>query len=501
MTQETHRRAWMFAAFGCSLAAMALTAFGQTTQPGGTGGFGLAPSATSAPAPAPADPFEDFVKKTKNPVPWFKWGADLRLRDEYWHNEFGLSNREAAHDQHYQRYRGRWWSSIMPVKDVELFTRITWEGWNMCWPKNIGNANDPADPIHRGWLDERDEVLIDNLYLKLTNFLGLPLTIIGGRQDIMIGDGWWTGDGTPLDGSRTFYFDAIRAIYDIKEIKTTIDLTYLQNDAQGKAWIPKINDGEVPPLLEEQDEQGVIVYVTNKSIAKTEISPYFVYKHGEHEQFLNRWTGYNADIYMFGTRVAHEFTDHWKVRLDLAGQFGNRNIGGVKNQSICALGSNNRLSYFVNDAWKQEYFFEYEYLSGDDPDTRGTYEGFDTLWGRYPRWTEQGFLWTRESRNFDFTNLHRVGPGWSGKPLKNLELGLKYFFLFADQSPPGNLVTPAMFASGGFRGQMLIPYAKYTINDHMFIRAMPEFFFPGDFYARANNDPAMFWRFEINLTW
>ena len=40
---------------------------------------------------------------------------------------------------------------------------------------------------------------------------GVPLDFKIGRQDLFLGNGWLVGDGTPLDGSRTFYFDAIRA--------------------------------------------------------------------------------------------------------------------------------------------------------------------------------------------------------------------------------------------------------------------------------------------------
>ncbi len=39
---------------------------------------------------------------------------------------------------------------------------------------------------------------------------GMPLTATVGRQDIIEGVGWLVMDGTPLDGSRTVYFDAAR---------------------------------------------------------------------------------------------------------------------------------------------------------------------------------------------------------------------------------------------------------------------------------------------------
>jgi hypothetical protein len=196
---------------------------------------------------------------------------------------------------------------------------------------------------------------------------------------------------------------------------------------------------------------------------------------------------------MFGTRFAGNITDHWKYRAEIAAQFGHRS-----GQSICALGSNDRLTYSFNDKWKNEVFVDYEYLSGDRPGTKGTYEGFDILWGRYPRWTELGNMWAPETRDFDFTNMHRVGPGWQAKPLPPLEVGLRYNLVFADTNPFKNT---GMFGDGCFRGQLITPYIKYTFNKHMFLRVMPEFFVPGDYYAKSNNDTATFCRVELNITW
>jgi len=38
-------------------------------------------------------------KNTKNPVDWFSWGADLRLRNEYMNNGLTLSDSGARHEQ------------------------------------------------------------------------------------------------------------------------------------------------------------------------------------------------------------------------------------------------------------------------------------------------------------------------------------------------------------------------------------------------------------------
>ncbi|MGQ9652261.1 MAG: alginate export family protein [Phycisphaerae bacterium] len=455
--------------------------------------------ATAQPATQPAaaaqDPFDEFVQKTKNPFPGFNWGMDLRNRWEYLNNT-GLDKHAPNHETSYLRLRGRWWATLQPLRplnfeDLEFHIKLTWEGRSWCEHETITD-----------WEQARDQVVFDNMYLKYKKAFGLPLTITLGRQDLPFA--WLTGDGTPLDGARTFFVDGVRFEYDAEDIKTKFDVAWLEMDAQWDHWFPRIANKRVPALATEQDEQGVMVYVTNKSLAKTQIDGYFFYKHNEAELFPvrdnpttdePRRSGDNADIYTFGGRIAGDITDNWKYDVQLAGQFGQRD-----GRDICALGSLDRLTYDFKDKHKNQVFLEYEYLSGDDPGTRGTDEKFDILWGRYPRLTEgYGFSYALENRLWDLANTHRVGPGWSCKPMENLDVALQYMFLFTDENTYAG--RPGFSNSGCFRGQMLVPFVKYTFNKYAFFRVMPEFFFPGNYYTDARNDPLIFLRLELNLTW
>ncbi|MDM8005105.1 MAG: alginate export family protein [Phycisphaerae bacterium] len=454
------------------------------------------PSGAAAVEKPPADPFDEFVEKTKNPFPGFNWGMDMRLRWEYLNN-VGFDKQAPNHETSYMRLRTRWWGTLQPLKplnfeDLEFHIKLTWEGRSWC-------ENDPVS----GWDQSRDQVVFDNLYLKYKKAFGLPLTITAGRQDLPFA--WLTGDGTPNDGSRTFFVDGVRFEYDAEPIKTKFDVAYFEVDAQWDHWFPRIANKRVPGLASDQDEQGVMVYVSNKSLPKTQIDGYFFYKRNEAEYFPvrdnpttdePRRSGDNADIYTFGGRVAGDITDNWRYDVQLAGQFGHRD-----GREICALGSVNKLSYNFNDKYKNQVYLEYEYTSGDDPGTPGRDEKFDILWGRYPRWTEgYGYSYGVENRVWDLGNTHRVGPGWSCKPMKDLEVALYYQFLFADENTYADTRT-GFSDNGNFRGQILVPYFKYTINKYAFFRVMPEFFFPGDYYTDDRNDPLTFLRLELNLTW
>ena len=56
--------------------------------------------------------FHEFSKQVKNPVGWFSWGGDFRVRNEYFNSALSLTTDRASsplfapvHEQDYFRYR------------------------------------------------------------------------------------------------------------------------------------------------------------------------------------------------------------------------------------------------------------------------------------------------------------------------------------------------------------------------------------------------------------
>jgi hypothetical protein len=144
----------------------------------------------------------------------------------------------------------------------------------------------------------------------------------------------------------------------------------------------------------------------------------------------------------------------------------------------------------------------YEYLSGDDPNSSKN-GAFDILWGRWPQWSElMPYTWIKEGgRIAQFTNMHRVGGGWSIFPLKNkkLELATDYHLLFA---PENTYAGEAGFSEDGhFRGQLVTAVARYAINEHIRTHIIGEAFFPGNYYSSLQNDPAFYLRYEVIFAW
>jgi len=474
----------LLAVLAALILAAGASAIAQTAPP---------PAKTAAmesAAAASAEPWsEEWIKQTKQPVEWFKWGADARLREVFTPNL--LLDKE---DRHFQRYRFRTWFTVSPIKDLDWNVRLVWEPRHFCQPSREAFTRDAA------YIDEwtMNEAIFDQMNVEWRNILGMPLKVKVGRQDIIFGDGWLVLDGTPLDGSRTIFFDAVRGTLEAKDIQTTFDLVYICQKADSDYWLPPFCDKDFHNI--EQDEQGVIAYVSNKSLDKTQIDGYFIYKHDEREivfpdDYVAPWQqGSNADLYTFGTRVAGDIDENWKYRAEYAAQFGHKN--GVDH---CAQGFNSRLSYFFKDPLNNNLRVGYEYLSGDRPST-DTDEQFDPLWGRWPQFSELlAYTVALENRPGETTNLHRVGMGWSCNPAKPLELATDYHLLFRDQNSYHG--RPYFEDSDCFRGQLLTAVLKYKFSEHISTHLWGEFFFPGDFYSDAYNETAAFLRYELIFTW
>jgi hypothetical protein len=220
-----------------------------------------APVDTTHPADCPFCALKDGITKL---VPWLSMGADFRFREHYAQNIKTLENRQ---DWHFQRYRTRLWWKVSPCDNLSFNFRLVFEP--------IYYQRPEGQP-HPDW----NEAIFDEMNFEWKKFLGLPVTLKVGRQDISLGDKWLFTDGTPLDGTRTAHFDAVRATITCDpKTKSTLDLIYLNQRADTSDRIKPFNDQDKD--ISETNTQGVIVYGSNKSIKDTTLDPYFAYKHDE----------------------------------------------------------------------------------------------------------------------------------------------------------------------------------------------------------------------------
>ena len=473
-------------------------------------------NAASAAAPAaPPGAVEQWIQGVKNPVDWFTWGGDFRVRNEYFNNAVSLGSGPSSgpfapvHEQDYFRFRGRIGASFFPA----VFTSITND-----LSFNVRLAAEPREFMKPSTMDNYFEQLgmqwrygiIDTLNVQWKKPLDLPATVTVGRQDINLGDNWLFGDGTPEDGSFTSFLDSARVTVDLKDQHTTIDAIGIVQYGRPDAWLPTIGPstsqggnpqgGTVNPyLLTDQNEKGAVLYIANKSLPEANLDGFFIYTH---DSALNDYPASifsdNADIFTFGGRVSGLVAEHWNYSAEGAYQFGRKQYqynmpGGApapaaadgQFHDLNAFGVNSKISYLFKDKMNDQLSMVFEFLSGDNPKT-GNDEMFDVLWGRWPQWSEMYniYSYVNETRVGQTANLIRFGPTWSLDPIKDMNFSLSYNALFADQDVPTQATVPTAFTgTGDFRGHYLQAVLKYKFSKHVSGHLWSEFLFPGDYYV------------------
>jgi len=461
----------------------------QTAQPAGT---------AVAAKPAAEQPLPSLLDSFHNPAPWLDMGADFRFREHYGDNWTHLdddrrSGGNNAARFHFERYRLRWWTKIKFNEDTAINTKLTWEF--RTWDK----------PDSRDQHTDFDEIIIDNLNFTQRNFLGLPVTTVLGRQDIMnLGKGWLVFDGTPLDGSRTMYFDAARFTVDMAE-KTKLDLIYIKNQPDSDWWLKPINDRN--KFVTQEEEHGVIVYLTDKS-TPTQLEGYFIYKNNNPVDgpALNfpaaaiPLYSKKAEIFTFGGAASAPINDNWNYRVEGAVQVGDSaspNTALTANdqtETLRAFGGKGDLEYSFKDDLDNRLHVVFEYLSGDDPSTRRV-ESFNPLWGQWPQWSELFQPYVTQLEDNLVSNLQRVAFGHKFKPNKQWDIYTDYHLLYADENTfRGN---PRFTDNGKFRGHLLTAWARYNFSKQLKGNLVFEHIWPGSYYSDQSRDNALYFHWTV----
>ena len=467
-------------------------------------GVSVANAQTTPPTPKPGS-VDETIANIKKPVDWFSWGADFRIRNEYYNNIVSLNETAAMHEQDVIRFRARLWGAFTPSSDFNVNVRLAAEPREWIRPAFVtAYKGEDSGEWRYG--------IFDNMNFKWGNIFGLPLTLTAGRQEILLGDfyDWWlVADGTPNDGSWTLFLDSIRLGCDLKDIKTKLDFIYIYQNPFPSATIPTFGSSTQYPLT-DQLEQGFVLYASNKSINKTQLDGYFIYKNDVRKTFFVKnaflTPGDNADIYTMGGKITGTPFEHWQYSVEGAYQCGSKEdtIGGVfARRDIDAFGGKAKLTYLFNDPLNNQLSLATEFLSGDDPNT-GKDEMFDVLWGRWPRWSElyiYSYIVETNKRIAQMNNIARFGPTWTISPFKGTTASLTYNAMFAPESTPTRAVTvpyPTFSRNGHFRGHYLQAVVKHQFNKYLSGHLWAECVQEDNYYAQR--DLVTFVRCEVMFT-
>lgn len=409
------------------------------------------------------------------------WDSYLRARHELWNNQETL-NDDIDDLYSFMRIKLQLGGGIKPSDNISIYARFITEARFYGHKGSLDSTiNDYFQGRERGNL----ELLVGQLNFEWRNLLNDRLDFKIGRQtlhDQGFGDQWLIGDGTPMDGSKTFYYNSLRFTYRLNA-NSSLDLVALSNKAEDSFTIYTDNDNTPTNIT---DEQGAWLWYKNKKNDRFPYDFYYLYKHenggGEHHRLLE------SHIHTAGFHIKPESERFW-FDVQMAGQLGD--FGEVQRRGFGTIAYAG--IQFKNDKSSFRFGPWYMYLSGDDPNTE-EFEAFNNLFGGYPNDDELYInTWARESGTSMWTNISLPGLYLEYHPTKKYNIRAWYHYMMANENVPG-----AFFGSGKFRGQMFMLKAMAMFNDRFMAYYMFEYLIPGDFYFdRADN--ALLNR--INLEW
>jgi len=426
----------------------------------------------------------------------FKGGAYERIRYEYWKNNRDMENRNYdGGDRSYYRFKTSLWGEVDYKDILGLYAKLTHEQKGYYLLGSGGKKIDSNSNSH--W--PADEVVFDNLYLDIKEPGNIPVNFRVGRQDLLnqYGENFLIGDGTPGDGSRTFYFNAAKAGWTIDE-KNTLDLIYI-NDPRNDTWLPVIDRYKPENNLNATSEEGYVLYWKNKPNKDLSLETYYIYKREGADWGYSAPAGLQAQKGRINTVGAFSkyLMDPWTFHFQLADQFGKYGADDRQAQG----------GYFVADydfkdvPLSPQLSGQYLYLSGDNKKTAQN-EGWDSLWSRFPSYSELYVSeWQYESGNGYWTNLQMFRLTGTVKPCAKTKYSLSYSFLRANA-----LVDPIASASisgaGKNRGHLLISRLDYAFTKNISAYLLGEYFIPcrgkNGFYS-SSADSAVFVRTQLEL--
>jgi len=420
------------------------------------------------------------------------YGINFRLRQETWDNLFDMNIIDATSnspvftrpDDNYFRLKTSPWFKAAVDKQYVFYIKLTNEA--RYFMETSSQASRPAGM-------NKDEVVFDNLYASANNVAGAPVDLTVGRQDLMTyGEGFLIMDGTPVDGSRTFYFNAAKGVVKFGD-NASVDLIWITDQFNDRA-LPSLYS-EPKRQLNTTDEQGAVAYGRTKIGENLNLEPYYIYKR-EQTTPLPFGTNGALELNTVGARAVYGFGTGWKLRGEFAHQFGSYENGNDRTGDGGYAYISRKYEEVV---LKPSFELGGAYLSGDDPSTTNKVEAWDPLFSRWP-WmselyvlsygTETGIVgyWTN-------LQLYRASFRLSLDPETGLDLS--YNYLRANENSHVS-TAPAIFsADGKNRGSLIQAKLSHKFSKTVDGYFLIEDFVPGNYYVDANRDNAMFVRWEL----
>ncbi len=374
-----------------------------------------------------------------------------RFRFEAWDNTVSLDD-AAADATAYTRNRTTLGLSWRPAGNVEVLGKVSNEFRVYLAPK------DRAFNWH--------ELFVDNLYVKWTLPGRVPLTVTAGRQDMTFGEGFVIADGTPGDGSRSYYFNALRVDAALAGGHTLTAFAHATEETD--RYLPVAHPR--PQALAEQPERALALYYAG-TLGKTRVEAYAVRKT---TGATGAWP-VPTRTETYGARAVAPLAK--KLVLTAEGAYQGGSAGDAGRSAYGAIA---HLDYDLAGApgFLKAFVLGGILLSGDDPAT-ARIEGWDPIFSRWPKWSESYiYAFTRESRPSYWSNLASLYAQLDFDLGARSDGHLMVMPMRAGHSQPG--LFPG--GTGRGRGTLVRGRLNYKLGRHTTGRVVWERFTPGSFY-------------------
>jgi hypothetical protein len=419
------------------------------------------------------------------------------MRHEYWKNWKDMDN-DQSDVRNYFRVKSSLWGQLAYEKKASVYAKLTNEFKAYTY---FGGTTTDKSAAKKGYHFDINEVVFDNLYAEVKDVLDRPVDIRLGRQDLlnMYGENFLICDGTPGDGSRTFYFNAAKASWRVNE-ENTLDVLYI-NNPRDEEMLPVINrtrlvnysnrnTNKVVQSLNTTDEEAAVLYWKNKGLIEDlALEAYYIYK-VEAEEGGTGLQARQGQINTIGSFAKYAW-GAWTLRGQLAGQFGD--YGDADRQGVGGYGFVDK--DFADLKGKPKATLGYVYLSGDRRRT-DRMEAFNPLFNRSP-WLSELYNLSMASETGIigyWTNLQMARTGAAAALTEKLKVSGYYNYLWANEQ----VAPSAVFSGKGKnRGHLLQSKVEYALTKNISTYFLADYLIPGNFYQ--DQDHAIFLRTECMI--
>ncbi len=444
----------------------------ETTDSAGTAGD----DTTVAPDAAP-----EISAAVEDSWSWLSAGGDFRAREVHFDDIPIIADPPGVTRggmNHFFRFRTRLWARADAGEFGTYYGRLTHE-----FRYNVKPDNNTA------W-EWSEEAVVDSLYVDYMEIEDWSFRV--GRQDFAgpvtgYGTGKLILDGTPKDGSRTIYFDALKIRYSAIE-NMTVDVVGVYNQPENELAINS-QDRDVTGYTagyNDMTESGAFVYLKDNRFADTPYEAYYIYKR-ESSWVKGDDPMSGGNFNTFGGRLMPKMGEDFAGNLEVAYQFGNRGAQDQEAWMVDAV-----VDYAIPAMTEKggKLSLGIYYLSGDDPDTMDD-EGWNPLWARWPQYSEL-YVYA-----FDAEGAGR----WSNVIFPHLDFAMRITDSVGLKAYIGQMLADEANGPGGGteRGWLGVIRSDFTLAQGNYGKVtghlLAEAFDPGDYYNVS--EMAHFLRWEL----